>query len=280
MGRMKSLPLAATLALLLGACNLPGGGSGGVSLSGEESKPVDQIIADAQKDMGGFKTVHLIFNTTTRDAGAITFDISADESGNVAGSGATGDAKFDIVVVDGHTYIKGQAFWAKVFSNGTVADPTVQQLIQAKIGDHWVAGLDSVGDAAARNSLSPAVLADCLSIHGALSTAGTQTINGRKAVEIKDKGDSPGGRAGSRFIAVDSPHVLLRLIANGPTTAGSTPSNGKCKGSATPAPAPAPSGTPSSDLGAVTIDYSDYGKSVSVVKPTDTVDLTRLFATP
>src|SRR6202011_1852151 len=134
MARMKSLPIAATLALLLGACNLPGGGSGGVSLSGEEGKPADQIIADAQKDMGGFKTVHLTFNTTTRDAGTITFDISADEAGNVTGTGAAGDAKFDIVVADGHTYIKGQAFWTRVFSNGTLTDPSVQQLVQAKIG--------------------------------------------------------------------------------------------------------------------------------------------------
>lgn len=272
---MRPVYPAFLLALLLGACNLPGQ-STGISIGGEESKSVDQVLADAQKDMPPFKTIHVTFNTTTKDLGAITFDVSAADAGNVTGTGSAGDAKFDIVVVDGKTYIKGQAFWAKVFANGSVPDPSVQQLVQTKIGDHWVIGLDTLGDNATRNNLSPAVLADCLAQHGTVSKGGTQTINGKKAVEIKDKGDSPGGRAGSRFIAVDSPHVLLRTTATGPTAAGTSQTNGKCKGSATPAPTP--SSGASSDEGAVTIDYSDYGKAVSVTKPTDTVDLTSLFS--
>ncbi|MGB2941085.1 MAG: hypothetical protein WBD38_12400, partial [Candidatus Dormiibacterota bacterium] len=168
-------------------------------------------------------------------------------------------------------------FWVKVFANGGTPDPSVQALVQSKIGDHWVSGLDNLGDSTTRSGLSPPVLADCLGVHGSLSKGGTQSINGKKAIEVQDKGDSPGGRAGSRFIAVDSPHVLLRLTASGPTTAGSSPTTGKCAAPATPAPAP--SGSPAPDSGPVTIDYGDYGKPVSVTTPTDTVDLASLFTT-
>ncbi|HEV3233415.1 MAG TPA: hypothetical protein VG329_02565 [Candidatus Dormibacteraeota bacterium] len=269
-------PLA-LLAFFMAGCNLPGQSTGGIAIGGEESKTADQVIADARKDTGGFKTVHVTFSTISKDAGSISFDVSSDENGNVTGGGATGDAKFDIVIIDGKTYIKGQAFWVKVFANGGTPDPSVQALVQSKIGDHWVSGLDSLGDSTTRSGLSPPALADCLGVHGTLSKGGTQTINGKKAIEVQDKGDSPGGRAGSRFIAVDSPHVLLRQTATGPTTAGSSPTTGKCAALATPAPAP--SGSPAPDAGPVTIDYGDYGKPVSVTKPTDTVDLPSLFTT-
>jgi hypothetical protein len=277
MSRDRSPLLIAALALLLGACNLPGQPSG-VGIGGEEGKPVDAVIADAQKDMAGFKTVHVKFATTARDTGAIAFDISSDEAGNVSGSGMAGDATFDLVVFEGKTYIKGQAFWLRVLTNGSGPDASVQAVVQSKVGDHWVVGLDSVGDSTGRGNLNPAVLADCLRVHGTLSKGGTQTIDGRKAVEVRDQGDSPGGRAGSRFIAVDSPHVLLRATHSGTASAGTSPANGRCKAGATPAPTP--SGSPGGTESSVTTDYSDYGKSVTVTRPSDTVDLGSLFNSP
>jgi hypothetical protein len=272
---VRVLVRATLVAVAVSGCNLPWSSSGGIALpSGEEAKPVDQIIADAQKDMATFKTIRVVVNTNQKNVGAITFDVSADDGGNVTGGGAAGDAKFDVLVTDGKTYIKGSAFWTKVFSSGSATDPAVQQIVQARIDDHWVTGLDFFSDPATKNNLSPAILADCLGRHGTLSKGATSDINGKKAIEIKDRGDLPGGRAASRFIAVDSPHVVLRFTASGPTTPGATADSGKCKGSATPAAAatsPSPAEPPAS------VDYNDYGKAVTVTKPTDAIAVSDLF---
>jgi hypothetical protein len=73
------------------------------------------------------------------------------------------------------------------------------------------------------------MLADCLGDHGPLSKEGVATVAGRTAVVLRDSGASPSLRPDRIFVALDSPHVVLRLTSaevgkvSGPSVHGNCP---------------------------------------------------------
>lgn len=68
---------------------------------------------------------------------------------------------------------------------------------------------------------NPRTLARCLGEnHGTLSRDGTTSVNGKRAVVIRDAGGVPGGNPGRLDIASTGPAYPLRVISTGPTLKG------------------------------------------------------------
>ena len=266
--------LVALLALGTTACDLPFVGGGG-PIAGEESKAPDQVLADARKDLAGQKTVRLVISGTDSQIGVLTYDISLDAEGGATGTGALGDTRFEIVVKGGKSYVKGRDVFGKVFRD---VPGDVRTGLLDKVGEHWVIGLDLLGQQDTNNNLRPDVLADCLDSHGALSKGGTQDVGGRRSIEVVDSGDNPGGTPRSIFVAVDAPHYVTRVVFNGDQAPGTNPDHGRCKGStATPAPPPSPAPSGGSPVNRTMVELRDFGKPVTVTVPTDTVDFSDIL---
>jgi hypothetical protein len=251
-----------------------GGGGGGVNLGpGEDTKSPDQIIADAKKDIQGYKTVHVTYSLAGK-SGTITVELDMAENGDAVGSGTFGGANFDVVFVGGKSYIKGKQFFLNLYTGS--AGSAAQQLrpkIEQRIDDHWVSDLHVVStEALGRLKLD--VFADCLDQHGTLAKGSTSDINGKKVIEVINKGDTAGQVEESIFVAVDSPHVVVRDKFSGKSTPGKAADAGKCKGTEVPPP------SPGADPVTLTLELKDYGKNVSVQAPpgSDVVSLNTVFA--
>ncbi|MEA2646989.1 MAG: hypothetical protein QOE92_2072 [Chloroflexota bacterium] len=263
------------LASTLAACDLPV--VGGSPAAGEEARSPEQLLADAKQEIAGLKTVELLISGTDSDLGAVSYDISLDADGAATGTGTAGDARFEVVVAGGRSYVKGRDVFALLFRDVPAG---IRQATLDRVGDHWVVGADLLAPQDTNNNLRPAALADCLDAHGTLSKGPTVDVGGRRSVEVIDRGENPGGTPRSLFVAVDAPHVITRIRVNGDQTPGPGADRGRCKGStATPAaPAsPLPSGAPPPSR--PTIDLKDYGKPVTVVVPTDTVEFSAVLPT-
>jgi hypothetical protein len=266
----RTCALLLTLGVALAACDLPFGGAAPASF---DSKSATDILAAARDAVAATKTVHVTIRTTDPQYGDIVLQLDVAQSGDIVGTGTVGGAALSVVAAGGKTYVKGSDFWTKLLTNGSSGDTALQSVVRAKIDDNWVTGFDLLG--ANRAELKTTVLADCLDEHGTLTKKGTDTVNGRKVVVLQDKGENPGGQRGTMAIAVDSPHVLVRLQANGGRTPGTEPDKGSCKGSKGPTPtstSPAPSTTES------TVDFGKYDETVKLTVPSQSVDIASLFS--
>jgi hypothetical protein len=176
-------------------------------------------------------------------------------------------SSYQFVVYGKTYYVKGKAFF-EMFAQALPADMKAMYL--SRIGDNWVSlgpiGAEGLGGLG--SFLDKAVLADCLDAHGTLSKAGTETVQGQKAVVLADKGDFPGGAPAKLYVRVNSPNYPLRLTQGGTVTPGTPTAHGKC---------PARSSDPGSMLDDVTLDLSDFDTLVTVVQPPNAVDLSQLL---
>ncbi len=93
----------------------------------------------------------------------------------------------------------------------------------AQLAGRWI----QVPTANARTTTSsigvfaPATLARCLAEnHGTLSTAGETTVDGRRAILIKDAGDKPGSSPSVLAVAASGPPYPLRYTGTGRQRAG------------------------------------------------------------
>lgn len=259
------------VALLGAACGGTGGGGPAIpGLASEDSKAPTEILKDAQAALRGAKTVTVHFSGSSSGS-RVDLTLTSDGKGNAQGSGNLDTAPVQLLVYSGTFYMKGPAFFAKL-APATVTPEQKQQFL-ATIADRWVSfGSSStagVGDLA--NLGQPAVLADCLDAHGTLAKGGTDTVNSKKAIVLTNKGDAPGDSPGKLYIAVDSPHYPLRIVQSGAVTPGTAAVHGKC-----------PTSTSSDSSGSsanqdVTIDLSDFDKSVTISAPVNPLDVSKLL---
>jgi hypothetical protein len=254
---------AVLLVTATAACN-----SSVIAVLTEDQKSPSQVIADAKADtrhlQGGFEV-----QASGTDSNGVTalFDVHVDGKGNMRGSGTLNGAQVDLVVLGGKLYMKGHDFWARLAgAQGRVPNAQVSAILQ-QIDDRWVLNPSSAGfgDFA---KLTASTLADCLDDHGTLSKAGTDTVNGKKAVVLNDKGDAAGVTPGKVYIAFDSPHYLLETTEKGKQTQGTVKPHGTCplQGSGT--------STGTSTAKAL---FQNYGESVTIETPPNPLDLAQLF---
>jgi hypothetical protein len=181
---MRMLPrpfplLRALLACVLAAAALAGCGSSSASSgNGLESKSPQEIVTAARNAAATAATVH-ISGSIVSEGKPISLNMEL-----VRGKGASGritleGLSIDIIELEHAVYIKGSPqFYAHV------AGANAAQLLQGK----WLKAPSGSGNFSSLTQLTDLnrLLGAALAEHGPLAHAGTTTIEGTKAVGVKD----------------------------------------------------------------------------------------------
>jgi hypothetical protein len=244
--RLLFVPIAGLALSALGAC-----GSSSSSGNGEETKSVDQIVADAAAAFGQQQSVHE--DVTFTDAGGVN-----------TGSLDAGQTSARLTITAG-----GQTQTIIVIGN-----------------DAWVGSGGSftqlpAADAATITYVLPPRQAQCVTKrHGVLSKGDVSTVNGKRVIEVKDDGNAPGASPNSTFIALDGPPLPVQSLQRGPTKPGGDKSCGASDNDTTKSGTtnfdysrPAPTVTPppnAATAGGGASSSTDTGSAASSSTSTDT----------
>jgi hypothetical protein len=161
---------------LLSAIGVAACGGSSASDNGIASKSPNEIVTSAVNAINAAKSAHMAGSVVT---GGTPVTLNLDL---LSGKGGCGDMslsglKFQIVVVGNEVYLNGSpAFW-RHFGGAAAA------LLSGK----WVKAPAS-GQFASLAQLSNlhALVGSLLATHGALTKSGTSTVNGQKAVGVRD----------------------------------------------------------------------------------------------
>ena len=175
--RRLSIPSAlCALALIVAGCGSSSSSSS--SGNGVESKSPDQILTASKEAASKAASVH-INGTITSEGKPISLDMEL-----LAGKGGKGTIsqegfKIKLVQVGGSVYINGSSAFYK-----HVAGTAAAQLLQGK----WLKAPADSGELASLAELTDLgkLIDTALSDHGTLAKAPATTINGQKAVGLKD----------------------------------------------------------------------------------------------
>lgn len=201
-----------------------GAGSPGAGGAGEATRSADQIFDDAVSAMREVVAVHI--TGTSTDASGIS-RVEADVTQHAARA-VIRDPRGAVVVV----VVGGRAYGA---ADGGGAFQELPAALERQA-----------------QSLILSRTADCaVKEHGHLTRGAVSTVDGHQVVAVADDGRVPGGAPGTIYVAVDSPHVLIRTVTSGRETPGGSPDCGH---------------DPSSTMRASQYEYS-YGGEVQITPP-------------
>jgi hypothetical protein len=254
---MARVTLIALLALAVAGCG--GGGSSSSKSNGEGSKSAQQIVADAAAALGKVKSFHVAgYEDDKSGRTTIQGDVALPGRLHLAVSIAGGHV--ELTLAGGNIYLKGdQAFWQR--SAGRLS---------ALLADKWVKAPPSATSAFGSIALlaDPAKVGRCLlqSHLGTLAKGGTGTEAGKPVLIVTDKGDVPGGEAGTLYVAARGEPLPLRATQTGRQNPGGTPDTA-CNETA-------------SDLKNLStgsdIHLSNYDEKITITAPPNALDLSRL----
>jgi hypothetical protein len=126
----------------------------------------------------------------------------------------TGRSAFELVSLPDAAYLRGdRAFWR---SQGSAASA-------ARLAGDWLHVPDTGARSVTRTlgTLAPGTLARCLTEdHGTLTLAGHETVNGTRALIVRDAGDVPGATPSTIAVASSGTPYPLRYDATGATRRG------------------------------------------------------------
>lgn len=182
------------------------------SANGEASKPPEQILKDA--------------GSAFRRAGSYAFRgtiVDGHERLRVSFEIA-GPTSFDYIAGAGRRLVQVISVGGAGFLRANYAELQPQLGSRASLlAGRWLAMKPSAVKRQV-NSLrhvSPRLLATCLAEdHGTLRLAGATTVNGQRAIVIRDSGGVPGAAPGDYLVAATGPPYLLRLVGTGRALAG------------------------------------------------------------
>jgi virulence-associated protein VapD len=191
------------LALLLVLALLSGCGSSSSSSNRLASKSPTEIVAAAKKAAVGAASVH-IAGSIVNEAKPISLDMEI-----LAGKGGKGQITLEgfgirLIQVGGAVYINASsAFYTHV------AGSAAAQLLQGK----WLKASVSSASFASLASLTniSKLIDSTLGSHGKLASAPTTTINGQKAVGVRDT-----SRGGTLYVAATGTPYPLEIVKSGP----------------------------------------------------------------
>jgi hypothetical protein len=198
--RLAGLLLAALLiAAVLAGC---GGSSSSSSGNGIADKSPADILAATKVASDAATTVH-VSGSIVSDGSPITLDMNL-----LAGKGGRGQLSesglaFELIQVGKTVYIKGSpAFYKHI--GGTAA----AQLLEGK----WLKAPASDSDFASLSQLTDLrqLVDQTLASHGALTKAGSATVNGQKVVGITDK-----TKGGTLYIAATGQPYPVEITKGG-----------------------------------------------------------------
>ena len=132
-----------------------------------------------------------------------------------AASLTTSHGMFSVISLPGAAYLRGdRAFWRSQVPTAAAA---------ARLAGRWLHVPDSGARSVTRTlgTLSPGTFARCLTEdHGALTVAGHATIDGARALIIRDAGNAPGATPSTIAVASSGTPYPLRYVATGATRRG------------------------------------------------------------
>ena len=176
--RAAALALALAAALLAGC----GGHSSSAKPNGEETKPANRVLADADAAATSASSVH-VSGTVNSNGTPIVLDLSMAHSKGAKGSLSTNGLKFDLVRIGDTLYVRGSDSFYKHFAGAVAA-----QLLH----DKWLKGSATKSRL---SSLAPLTSIDTLFAkiatgHGKLSNDGKKTYKGQEVVQLRDTSDN------------------------------------------------------------------------------------------
>jgi hypothetical protein len=220
----RALALVGAVTIALAACGSSTSSGGG----DEASKSADQIVADAIAALKQVKVAH-VHGTVQSNGETSTADGIAEQTASRLTINSPSTGIVTIVVTGGQAYAV-QGTQSAVLSGSFAIQ--VQSFTLSKIGD-----------CAARE-------------HGKFSKGDPTTISGHRVIPILDDGAAPGAQAGTTYIALDGPPLVIRQVSTSATTPGGSVECGHEPSSSTT--------TTSSGANGQTLDW-DYPADVPVI---------------
>jgi len=201
---LRNAGLMACVAVLLAGC----GGAGGAGGSDFSQESATDILKAAATDMQALTTVRMA-GQIQASGQQIGFDLQLTTHGDCQGTFEVGDGSAQIIASGGDAWMKpDDRFW-------TMQAGRQAPQIEGLVGDKWVAipsdsGLSSVCDL---DSFLAKIKDPGDDNASSSSVVGTDTVAGRAAVQVRDKGKGDDSTDG--WVATDDPHYLLKLEVAG-----------------------------------------------------------------
>jgi hypothetical protein len=200
--RITNAALALVLPLLALAVAGCGGSSSGTSGNGVEAKSAAQILETTKAAASKAASVHIV-GSIVSEGKPIGLDMEL-----LAGKGGKGTISQDgftikLVQTGGSVYINGSAAFYQHVSGGAAA-----QLLQGK----WLKAPADSGELASLASLTNLgkLVGTALAGHGALSKGAVSTIEGQKAIALKDA-----SKGGTLYVATTGKPYPLEIAKPG-----------------------------------------------------------------
>jgi hypothetical protein len=197
--RARAVP-ALVLALMLGL--LGGCGSSSPRGNGEASKSPTEILAAAKAAAAGAASAH-VAGSIVDEGKPISLDMEL-----VSGKGGKGRVTLEglsvgLIQVGKSVYINASSAFYR-----HVAGAAAAQLLQGK----WLKAPASGGNLAPLAALTNLgkLIDTTLASHGTLASAGTKTINGQKAVGVRDT-----SKGGTLYVAATGAAYPLEIVKSG-----------------------------------------------------------------
>ena len=175
----------------------------------EASKSPQQVLADAASALRGADGYELQ-GTITEGGQQLQLQLLVDARQSLEMKATIGGTAYQVLRGPLASYVRGNAsFWTRhLGARGAV-------LANRWIRTSTAAGLSALGN------FEPATMARCLAEdHGTLSIAGTTSVNGQRAIVLRDAGNLPGTQPGKLAVATTGPPYPLRLTATGHQRSG------------------------------------------------------------
>jgi hypothetical protein len=192
--------------LLLAGC----GSTSSPAEHGVASKSPAEILAASKSAAVGAATVH-VAGSILSEGKPISLDMELVGSNGVGDNGGRGRLTLGglgikLIAIDKAVYVKGNNAFYTHFAGAKAA-----RLLHGK----WLKGSAEHGPLASFASLADLgkVIDSTLQDHGRLSSVGTATVNGQKAVGVTDA--ATGGDGGTLYVAASGAPYPLELVKPG-----------------------------------------------------------------
>lgn len=224
--------LSALFACLFALVLVAGCGGGGQKSNGIEKLSANDALAKVKTATADVKSVH-VKGTINQAGKALSLELFVGPTAS-KGTIGVGGGTMELRLVKGVTYFRGDS---KVFA--AFGANSAQASLAA---NRWIKDTSSTGPAASFSTFldRKQLFDDLLTPQGTISTGGTATVNGHKALILVDN-SSQGGKL---YVATTGPALPLRIARSG-TNGGH-------------------------------IDFSDYNADVQVDAPSGAIDLSQL----
>jgi hypothetical protein len=205
-------------------------GGCGSSGNGVASKTPEQIVAASKAAADSARSAH-VSGSIVSAGSPITLNLTMSSSGGQGQLSLAGLA-FELIQTGGTVYIKGSSAFYRHIAGSAAAQLLQGRWLKAPTSSPEFA---SIGSLTSLHGLVDATLAD----HGMLSKGATTSVNGQKAVALKDPSNG-----GTLYIATTGPPYPVQ-IARGGARGG-------------------------------TVNFDRWNQPVSITPPANAIDLAKL----